>query len=91
MLDRNGVQIVKKEFPATQAIQIVPPSISILEQRLRHRGSLSYEELQFRLQKAAQEFNEEEKYPLADYKVENADLDTAISDLIAIIKGNKKV
>lgn len=90
VLDRNGVQEVKRGFPKAKAIQIVPPSLTILEQRLRQRGSLSAKELRFRLQKAANELDEEKEFPLADFKVENNDLESALIDLIAIVKGKKE-
>jgi len=90
VLDRIGVQEVKKEFPEAQAIQLVPPSLSVLEQRLQKRGSLSHEDLTFRLQKAVQELNEEKHHKLADHYVENIDLKQSFSDLVAIMKKLKK-
>lgn len=65
------------------AIFVQPPSIEILEQRLRGRSTESDEKIAVRLAKAKQEI---EKAPLFDYQIVNDELETAIDEATRIVK-----
>ncbi len=63
-------------------IFIAPPSLAVLEQRLRGRGTDTEEAIACRLERARQEFREADFY---DFLIVNDDLDTAAHALNAII------
>ena len=64
-------------------ILIAPPSLEILESRLRGRGSESEEQLALRLGAARSELA---NYKLYDYVVVNDDLEQATADLAAVLR-----
>ncbi len=64
-------------------ILIAPPSLEILESRLRGRGSESEEQLALRLGTARSELA---NYKLYDYVVVNDDLEQATADLAAVLR-----
>ncbi len=78
----HGAQALKEHFPQGIFIFILPPSMAVLAQRLRDRGSLPETELQQRLARVRQEVQET---PWYDYAVVNDDLPEAIRRLQAII------
>lgn len=90
VLDRDGVKAVKRYFPRAIAIEIVPVSLEILEQRIQQRAPLSAQELAFRTQKAAQELQEEQKKPLADEIIVNDDLEDAFKKLKSVFLAKKR-
>ncbi len=75
-IDVRGGLHLKREFgPAACAVFVMPPSMDILEKRLRSRGTDGEKELQKRLGKAALEM----KYaPLFDHVVVNDSLPEAL-------------
>lgn len=64
-------------------VLIAPPSLEILESRLRGRGSESEEQLALRLGTARSELA---NYRLYDYVVVNDDLEQATADLAAVLR-----
>lgn len=54
-IDYQGVETVKGKFPEATVIFIIPPSMEILEQRLKLRGTDSDEVIRGRLAEANQE------------------------------------
>ncbi len=85
LLDRLGVESVKRAFPAAYVIFLAPPSFDVLRQRLLARGSNTVEEIEQRLRLAQQELAAEEARPLADIAVENADFQVTVAHIQAII------
>ncbi|MGL5268526.1 MAG: guanylate kinase [Spiroplasma sp.] len=67
------------------SIFIMPPSIEILEQRIRLRASESKEIIEKRLKKAKEEFKLQTQY---DYVVINDILEHAVNEIKKIIKDN---
>jgi len=84
-LDHKGAMRVKKTYPGRSvSIFLKPPSLQILEQRIRGRcRRTGEEEIQKRLMKARRELRLCGKY---DYCVVNGDLRYAVKDLKKIIR-----
>ncbi len=82
----NGAQNIKKLIPEAIFIFIMPPSLEILEERLRKRGTDSEEKILERFKIAYQEMNEVTKY---NYVVVNDDLEEAIAKVNAILLAEK--
>ena len=82
---KGGAQ-VKQLMPECVSIFILPPSMKVLEKRLRGRGTEDEETIQKRLAKAREEIPHAKDY---DYIVYNDALEDAVSDLRAIIKAEK--
>lgn len=81
-IDVKGAEQIKRSFPDSVAIFIVPPSLDVLEERLRKRGRDSEEEIQKRLKRIPQELSTAHRY---DYIVVNEDLNDAIGRVEAIV------
>jgi guanylate kinase len=67
-------------------IFILPPSMDILEQRLRGRGTETEEKIQLRLTQAKNEIKRAGEF---EYIITNDDLERAAGDILAIIKSEK--
>ncbi|HCA05441.1 MAG TPA: guanylate kinase [Ruminococcaceae bacterium] len=79
---QGGLQIMEK-YPDVLSIFILPPSIEVLESRLRGRGTEDEETVQKRLNEAKKEMAHKTKYK---YNVVNDDLDAAVNEVLNIIK-----
>jgi guanylate kinase len=78
----HGAKALKEHFPQGNFIFILPPSLRVLEERLRDRGNVPETELRQRLDRARQEVQEATWY---DYLIINDDLADALSRLQAIV------
>ena len=77
-IDVAGGLRIKKQFPdQTLAIFVEPPSIALLEERLRARQTETEEKIQMRLDKAAQEMATAH---LFDVIIKNDDLPRALQE-----------
>lgn len=81
-IDWQGAQQIKKIVPDCIAIFILPPSVTVLEQRLRNRGQDSEETIARRMRDAVTEM---EHYGEYDYLIVNDVFETALSALQSII------
>lgn len=82
-VDVNGGMNLKQYFgDAALSIFVMPPSIEVLEQRLRSRGTETEDAILKRLGRSALELREANKF---DVTIVNDDLDTAITDAITEI------
>ena len=81
-IDVKGAKRVVQEFPQALKIFIKAPSIKVLEDRLKARGSESKESLATRLKVAKEELKEAKNY---DHVIINADLNKALNDLQEIV------
>lgn len=79
-----GGKAIKKMFSDAVMIFILPPSISVLKERLINRKSESLEVINNRITQAKNEFNYIENY---DYIIINGDLQEAIEKMRSVIKG----
>lgn len=86
IIEVEGGGNVRKIFPDAVKIFIVPPSMEVLESRLRGRNTDSEEEIIKRLDIARNEIERAVEY---DYVVENDILDDAVSDVLTIIKAER--
>lgn len=82
-IEIQGALKVKKEFPDTLLLFVMPPSAEQLRERLIGRGTESEDVIASRLARAVKEAEGIEAY---DYLVINDDLDTCISQLHEIIQ-----
>lgn len=77
-----GARLVKDSFPLATRIFILPPSLNILEQRLRGRGTDAEEVIVKRLAKAREELAVSHEF---DYQVINDNLESSIELVESII------
>lgn len=83
-VDVKGAQSIKSMYPDdTVQIFIAPPSVEILEQRLRNRKTEDEEKLQRRLQRVPMEIETGKTF---DHIVVNDDLHKAVDEVDAIIR-----
>jgi guanylate kinase len=82
-IDVQGARQICRRFPETVTIFILPPSIEVLEQRLRSRGTDRPEAIDLRLQNARCEMAEADAYR---HVIVNDDQATAVAELIAILE-----
>ncbi len=82
---QGGAQI-KKLVPDCVSVFITPPSMEVLEKRLRGRGTENEETIQKRLDTARKELLQAEHY---DYVVINDRLEDAVDDMQAILRSEK--
>lgn len=85
-IDWQGAQQVRRLIPEAQCIFILPPSRSILRKRLVQRGQDSGEVIEKRMAQARSEISH---YAEFDFLIVNNDFDMALSELEAIVVGNR--
>ncbi len=79
----GGMNLKKKFGKAALSIFVRPPSVEILESRLRNRNTDSEEQLRKRIQKAAQELSSAENF---DVVIINDNLETALKEAEAVVR-----
>jgi guanylate kinase len=82
-IDWQGAAQVRRRLPESIGIFILPPSLAVLEQRLRRRAQDAPEVIAARLQAAQAEMDHACEY---DYVMINDDFDSAVKDLCAIVR-----
>ena len=82
-IEVQGAESIKKLYPDSVGIFLLPPSMEVLEKRLRSRGTESDEDVKKRLEIAQDEMRKSKMY---DYFVINEDIDCASDDVLTIIK-----
>ncbi len=85
-IDFQGARLVKCAYPMAQTIFILPPSMRVLEERLRSRATESDEQLAIRIAAAQRELLEA---PWYDYVLINDNLDEAVADLKAVLRAGR--
>jgi guanylate kinase len=86
-IDVQGAGQVRERVPDAILIFLAPPSLEELERRLRSRGTESEERIRRRLATAEAEL---ERAPAFDRVVVNDDLETASSQVAAIIDASRR-
>ncbi|MDW7998671.1 MAG: guanylate kinase [Thermodesulfovibrio sp.] len=85
-IDTKGAKNIKKLYPDSVLIFILPPSLQELERRLLSRNE-DKETINRRVSKASQEISQ---YTFYDYVVINDDIEKAFNDLLCIINAERK-
>jgi guanylate kinase len=85
-IDHQGARQIKASEPDAVAVFILPPSMAVLEKRLRGRASEDEETVQRRFGVALREI---EHYGLFDYVLVNEDLTEATKQLVSIFRAEE--
>lgn len=85
-IEVQGAQKIREMYPDSVSVFLMPPSMAILEQRLKRRETEDPDEIARRLAIAVFEINQCSLY---DYFVINDELDEAVDNIYSIIKAEK--
>ncbi|MBN1946082.1 MAG: guanylate kinase [Bradymonadales bacterium] len=85
-IDYQGVAQLQSHYPDAVSILLAPPSLEVLQQRLRDRHTDSAEQLAIRLAKARHELSQ---YRLFKYLVVNDTIEEAVDRLVAIYRAEQ--
>ena len=81
-IDYQGAEIIKIRFPLSRHIFVLPPSLKILEKRLRERGTDTEDVILKRLENAKIEISKAQHY---DYILVNDDFQLAEKKLLSYV------
>lgn len=81
-IDWQGAQQIRNLFPQAISIFIIPPSLTILQDRLQKRQQDNEKVIKERMKRAQAELSH---YPEFDYLIVNDDFNTAANELKAIV------
>lgn len=81
-IDTQGAKQIKAKYSSAVFIFIMPPSLEILEERLRNRKSDHEEEIKKRMRRAREEIKDFNMY---DYIIVNRDFDRALTEIRSIV------
>jgi guanylate kinase len=84
-IEIQGARQVRANRPSAVMIFIAPPSVEVLEQRLRGRGDTSDEDIAERLLIATEQLKAASE--LFDFVVVNDQLDAAVDEVTTLITG----
>ncbi len=85
-IDSQGAQQVRRIFSNTVSIFVLPPSLDVLETRLRNRNQDCQEVIARRMAAARQEISRVNEY---DYVIINENLDEALRGLTCIVQAER--
>ncbi|WP_288297549.1 guanylate kinase [uncultured Pyramidobacter sp.] len=86
-IDVQGALQVKKKMPEAVTLFVVPPSIEVLEERLRGRHTEGEAELRLRLRNAVEEMKQRDLY---DFVVVNDSLDEAVKRVCRFVEQRRQ-
>jgi len=81
-IDTQGAEQIKEKCQEAVFIFIMPPSLEILEERLRNRKSDNEDEIKKRMRRARDEIRD---YTMYDYIIVNRDFERALTELRSIV------
>ena len=81
-IDTQGARNIKKHFESSALIYLLPPSLDVLEKRLKERGTDEEPVIKTRMQKALKGIKNCVWY---DYVIINDDLEKAVEEVQAVI------
>lgn len=84
-IDWQGARQVRQSMPEAVTIFILPPSVSELERRLRHRKTDSEKVIARRLRDSLSDMSHWDEF---GYVIVNDDLDRAVAELQSILRGD---
>jgi len=85
-IDSQGAQQVRKIFSNVVRIFVLPPSLEVLERRLRDRKQDSKEVIAKRMDAAKEEISHVSEY---DYVIINDNMDIALRDLVCVVQSER--
>jgi guanylate kinase len=85
-LDTQGAKNIKDHFENSVSVYVLPPSLEILEKRLRKRGTDQENVIEARMGKALGEIGKAGWY---DYIIINDDLETAVREMTSLITSER--
>lgn len=85
-IEVEGAGNIRKLYPDVISVFLTPPNMTVLEKRLRDRGSEDDEDIRRRLNIACNELDRIKEY---DYVVINDDLSSAVDEIKTIITAEK--
>lgn len=85
-IEVQGFEQVRKLYPDCVSIFLLPPSIEVLEQRLRGRGTEPEDVIKKRLNTALSEISKSGEYK---YNVVNDDIDRAVEEILNIVSNER--
>lgn len=85
-IDVKGAEQVRAKIPDAELIFLTPPSMAELESRLRGRGTEDDERIARRLETAAWEITQQDRF---DHVVVNDDVERAAEEVAAIIDASR--
>jgi len=85
-IDVQGSALIRQRYDDSVGIFVVPPSLEVLEGRLRGRKTESEKRIQRRMADAAEEMKRKFEY---DYIVINDDLETALGTVLSIVRAER--
>ena len=85
-IDWQGARQIRKSFPSSCTIFILPPSLEALRDRLARRGQDSEEVIEERMREATAEISYSSEF---DYLIINDDFELALADLQSIVRHRK--
>jgi guanylate kinase len=83
-IDVQGALQVKRNYPESILVFILPPTIGELQRRIEGRGSESAEQIEKRVSEATREIGAISAY---DYYVVNEDIEKTVAELNEILSG----
>lgn len=81
-IDWQGARQIREAFPGCVSIQVIPPSLAALEERLRRRGQDAEATISRRMAEAVREMAD---YAEFDYLIINDDFELALDRLQAVV------
>lgn len=85
-IDWQGAQQVRKVFPEAIGVFILPPSLTVLKERLSGRATDSAETIARRIAAARDEMRHVDEF---DYVIINDDLQPALDNLMSIVSSSR--
>jgi guanylate kinase len=85
-IDWQGAAQVRRLFPEAIGIFILPPSLDVLTERLKGRGTDAAEVIARRLAAAREDIGHVEEF---DYVIINDDFNTALQELLAVVRAQR--
>lgn len=85
-IEVQGALAIKRRYPESVHIFMLPPSFQELERRISKRGTETDEEIRNRIQKAVDEIQYMKEY---DYVFINRSIDESVENVLTIIKAEK--
>ncbi|MBU0570576.1 MAG: guanylate kinase [Candidatus Omnitrophica bacterium] len=86
-IDVKGARRVKKKFPESVSVFIMPPSVTVLTERLKERNTEKAEQMKIRLEESEREIAAAIEY---DYLIVNEDVEQAAEELKTILGVERK-